>query len=127
MSRKSFLALVSAIAMAVGSMALFLPAVLLESKGVVGNAAANVWMREVGIALVSMAVIAFTVRGHPDSPTLRAFLIGNAVLQLGLLPIEIIAFAGGTLTKLSGIVPNSLLHAGLAAAFVYYALQVRVK
>jgi hypothetical protein len=126
MKRKSFLALVGAIAMCVGGVALFLPAALLESKGVAANAAANVWVREVGIALVSIGVIAFSVRGHPDSPTLRAFLIGNAVLQAGLLPIEIVAFANGTLTKMSGIVPNSLLHVGLAAAFVCYALRIRV-
>jgi hypothetical protein len=125
MNRKSFLTLVSAIAMLVGTVALLLPAALLDSKGVAPNAAANVWAREVGIALISIALIAFSVKGHPDSPTMKAFLMGNAVLQLGLFPIEIMAFANGTLTKLSGIVPNSLLHLGLAAAFVYYAARVQ--
>jgi hypothetical protein len=125
MNRKSFLTLVSAIAMLVGTVALLLPAALLDSKGVAPNAAANVWAREVGIALISIALIAFIVKGHPDSPTMKAFLIGNALLQLGLFPIEIMAFANGTLTKLSGIVPNSLLHLGLAAAFVYYAARVQ--
>jgi MFS-type transporter involved in bile tolerance (Atg22 family) len=125
MNRKSFLTLVSAIAMLVGTVALLLPAALLDSKGVAPNAAASVWAREVGIALISIALIAFSVKGHPDSPTMKAFLMGNAVLQLGLFPIEIMAFANGTLTKLSGIVPNSLLHLGLAAAFVYYAARVQ--
>ncbi|HYW56120.1 MAG TPA: hypothetical protein VE934_04120 [Polaromonas sp.] len=124
MSRKVFLTVVSFIATAVGSAALFLPAALLESKGVVPHAATIVWVREVGVALIAIGLVAWMVRGHPDSPTMRAFLMGNAVLQLGLLPIEIIAFANGTLSKVSGIVPNSLLHATLAAAFVYYAWKV---
>jgi hypothetical protein len=125
MNRKIFLTLVSLIAMSVGSVALVLPEVLLLSKGVSANAAANVWVREVGVALISMACMAFFVRGHPDSPTMKAFLMGNAIFQLGLLPIEIIAFANGTLTIGSGIVPNSLLHVGLAAAFVYFAVRIR--
>jgi len=124
MSRKSFLTLVSIIAMSVGTVALLLPAALLDSKGVGPNPAANVWAREVGAALISIAVVAFIVRDHPDSPTMKAFLLGNAVLQLGLLPIEIIALANGTLTKLSGIVPNSVLHVVLAAAFAYYATRI---
>lgn len=126
MKRKTFLTLVSAIAMFVGVISIFAPAVLLESKGVLTNPAANVWARELGISLVSIAFIAFAIRDQPDSPTMKAFLLGNAILQIGLLPIEIIAFANGTLTKLSGIVPNSLLHIGLGAAFCFYASNVRV-
>jgi hypothetical protein len=125
MSRKSFLTLVSIVAMCVGAVALWLPAALLESKGVGPNPAANVWVREVGVALTAIAVVAFLVRGHADSCTMKAFLLGNAVLQFGLLPIEIMAFANGTLTRLSGIIPNSVLHAVLGAAFVYYAMTVR--
>lgn len=83
MSRKVFLVVVSVIATTVGTLAALLPAALLESKGVVANAAANVWMREVGIALIAMGFIAFRVRGQPDSPTLRAFMPGNAGWQLG--------------------------------------------
>lgn len=98
---------------------------LLESKGVLSNAAANVWMREVGIALISIGIVAFLLRGHPDSPTLQAFLVGNAVLQLGLLPIEIFAYADGVITKASGIVPNSVLHVLLACGFACFAANVR--
>jgi len=125
MNRKTFLSLVSVIAMSVGTVALLLPTALLASKGVAPNPAANVWAREMGVALIAIATVAFLVKGHPDSPTMKAFLIGNAVLQLGLLPIEIAALANGTLTKLSGIFPNSVLHIALAAAFAYYAMQIR--
>lgn len=125
MNRKSFLTVVGTIAMCVGLVALFAPQALLESKGVPDNAAARVWVREVGVALVSIAFVALMVRGHPGSPTLRAFLMGNAALQIGLFPIEILAFANGALTRVSGIVPNSLLHIGLAMGFLFYALRIR--
>ena len=91
MSRRTFLTLASIIALGVGGFALTAPAALLASKGVVADAAAEVWVREVGLILIAVGVNAFLVKGHADSPTLRAFLIGNAVLQLGLLPIEIVA------------------------------------
>lgn len=125
MNRKTFLTVVSLIGMSVGTVALLLPTALLGSKGVEPNPAASVWMREVGVALIAISTVTFLVKGHPDSPTMKALLIGNAVLQLGLFPIEIVALANGTLTKLSGIVPNSVLHVALAAAFAYYATQIR--
>jgi hypothetical protein len=125
MSRKTFMTLASIVAMAVGALAVLSPAALLESKGVVANPAANVWVREVGVALLAIAFMAFRLRTAPDSPALQAFLFGNAALQIGLLPIEIAAWVGGTLTKGSGVVPNSLLHAVLAFAFVYFAVRVK--
>ena len=127
MSRKTFLTISAAIAMTVGAVALFAPAVLLESKGVAPSAAASVWMREVGIAILAVGVASFLVRGHPDSPTLRAFLVGNAVLQIGIFPIEIAAYSAGTITKASGIVPNEILHVLLAVGFLTYAARIRAK
>jgi hypothetical protein len=125
MSRKTFLTLVAFIALGIGGIALLMPATLLESKGVMANAAANVWMREVGICLISIGIVGFVLRGHPDSPTLRAFLVGNAILQLGLLPIEIFAYAEGVITQVSGIVPNSVLHVLLACGFAYFAATIK--
>jgi hypothetical protein len=127
MRRKTFLTVAAAIAVIVGAVALFAPTVLLDSKGVAPSAAANVWMREVGIAILAIGVASFLVRGHDDSPTLRAFLVGNAVLQVGIFPIELAAYSAGTITKAAGIVPNEILHALLAAGFVFYAARIRVK
>jgi hypothetical protein len=125
MSRKTFLTIVSCIALLIGSVALFAPGALLDSKGVAPSDAGNLWAREVGVALVSIGVAAALMRGHRDSPTLRAFLIGNAILQIGLFPIEIVGYANGVITKLSGIAPNSVLHLTLACAFVYYAARIK--
>ena len=125
MKRRTFLAMASCIALLVGMFAVVAPGVLLESKGVTLNAGTIVWMREVGVLLVAMGITAFLIRGHEDSPTLKAFLIGNIVVQLGLLTIEPIAYANGVITKLSGIVPNTVLHVLLAGGFAFYAVQIR--
>lgn len=125
MQRKTFLTpfltIAALIALGVGAVALLQPAALLASKGVALNPAAEVWMRELGCALVATGVVAWLVRAHPASPTLQAVLVGNAVLQLGLLPIEILAYRSGVITQLSGIVPNSVLHLALAAGFAWFA------
>lgn len=122
-NRHLFLTLAATIALAVGGTALFAPAVLLASKGVLGNAAAEVWMREVGAILMAVGVVAWSVRKHPDSPTLRALLWGNALLQALLLPIEIMALAQGTITAGMGIVPNSVLHVLLGLGFAACAIR----
>lgn len=124
MTRKTFLTLVSLVATAVGVLALAAPAALLDSKGVLPAAATKVWVREVGVMILALGIMAFLVRGATDSPTLRAFLIGNAIVQMGLFPIEIVATSTGVLTRVSGIVPNSILHLALAVGFLHFARRV---
>jgi hypothetical protein len=75
--------------------------------------------------MVALGVLMFLVRKHDDSPTLRAVLLGNAIVQLGLLPIEIRAYQQGVLGLASGILPNSVLHIVLAAGFVLFAMRIR--
>lgn len=125
MCRRVFLTAVALIALSVGAFALAAPSMLLESKGGAQSEAAIIWIREVGIMLIAIGVMSGLVRGQPDSPTLKAFLIGNLVIQLGLLPIELIGHANGVLTKFSGIAPNSVLHLLLASGFAYFALKIR--
>lgn len=123
MNRKTFLTVVSFIALAIGLFALIAPSLLLESKGVVPNEAARLWVREVGVLLIALGVMSFIVRGHSASPTLKAFLLGNAIVQLGLFPLELLAYANGLITKVSGVAPNSVLHLLLAAGFSWYLFE----
>ncbi|CAN5312434.1 hypothetical protein BH11PSE9_BH11PSE9_06770 [soil metagenome] len=124
-SRFLFLSLAGLVAVSVGAMALLAPEVMLSTKGIHGNAAARVWMREVGAVLLATGVTAWLVRSHEDSPTLRALLWGNALLQIGLLPIELIAHAQGVIATAAGIVPNTVLHVVLAVGFVTHARAIR--
>ncbi len=121
MSRKIFLTVVACVALAVGTFALLGTSALLEGKGAVSNDAAQVMTREVGVLLLAVGLLAFMIRSHPDSKTLRAVLIANAALQIMILPIEIIAHAQGTFAKLAGIVPNSVFHVLAAAGFIFFA------
>ncbi|MCP3140523.1 hypothetical protein [Pyxidicoccus xibeiensis] len=125
MTRKTFLLITSGIAFAVGTVALLLPGTLLAGKGVTPEPAPAIWVREVGVLLLALSAMAFMVRNHPDSPTMRTLLFGNALVHIGLFPIEIAAWQAGVITRLGGIAPNSVLHVILAAGFLFFARQVR--
>jgi hypothetical protein len=121
--RALFLTLGAAVAVGIGSLAVALPDVLLASKGVaLPNEAAATWVREVGVAIFALGVMMFLVRTHADSPTLRAFFVGNAIVQLGLLPIELRAYHAGVITRASGVIPSSVLHVLLASGFLVFAV-----
>jgi hypothetical protein len=72
----------------------------------------------------SAGVIMFLVRRHAESPTLRAIFFGNAIVQIGLLPIELAAYHERVITRISGIIPNSLLHLVLASGFWVFAVRM---
>ena len=124
--RSTFLTLASVVALAIGSLAVALPQVLLTGKGVLlPNLAAAVWVREVGVSIFAQGATMFLVRRHADSPTLRAFFCGNAIVQVGLLSVEVAAYRDGVIPHLSGILPNSVLHVVLASGFLAYAARIR--
>lgn len=125
MSRKTFLTLAGAIGLLVGLVATLSPATILVGKGVAPELATMVWVREVGALILAASVLAILVRGHGDSPTMRAVLFANALLHASLFPIEIMAWRYGIITRGDGIVPNTILHVVLAATFVFYAQRVR--
>ena len=112
----------SGIAALVGIVAILRPTQLLESKGARVTLAAVIWTREVGVLILAQGITAFLLRAEPLSPALRAFLVGAALTQWGLLPIELVAYRRGELTKLGGVMPNSVLHVVLGCALLHRAL-----
>jgi hypothetical protein len=126
MTRAWFLWVASAVALAVATFALCRPEALLSAKGVEPSRQLLVWVREVGALILATGVTTFLVRNAPDSVALRAVLIGNAVLHLGLLPIELVALSEAVIPKLGGVVPNSILHVVLAAGFGVHARRIRL-
>jgi hypothetical protein len=125
--RSLFLTLSSVLALGVGSFALLAPEALLESKGVaLPSAATAIWVREVGVTIFVLGVMLFLLRKQRPSPTLRVFFWGNALIQLGLFPIEIGAYRDGVITHLAGIIPNSVVHVLLASGFSIFAVCMRV-
>jgi hypothetical protein len=127
MSRYFFLTIASIIALSVGIFAIVFPATLLESKGVEPLAGTLIWTRETGLLLLTIGIIAFSIRKHETSETLKVFLFGNIVIQSGLFVIELLAYFNGVITKLSGIIPNLTLHVLLAIGFIHFWTTLKFK
>lgn len=126
MKRKTFLTLTSVIVFVIGGLALSAPEVLLTNvKHAAPSAAASVMARTVGILLVSVGVLDFLIRDHEDSPTLRAVLSANLFLQVGILPIDPIAYVSGAYRQLGSFVPNTVLHVLLAGGFIFYLSRMK--
>jgi hypothetical protein len=119
MSRQIFLTIVSIIEFSVGTFALIFPNILLESKGVTPLVATLFWAREVGLLLIAIGITAFLIRNHEVSATLKVFLFGNIIIQIGLFVIELLAYFNNVITKLSGIITNLTLHILLAIGFTH--------
>jgi hypothetical protein len=126
MNRQTFLTVASSVALIVGGIATFYPSLLLIGKGVFPGDSVKVWMTEVGILLIALGVVNFLIRKHPASPTLFALFLGNVLIQLGLLAVEVLAYTEGTITKIYGILPNGIIHVLLSTGFIYYTLKMEI-
>jgi hypothetical protein len=124
MNRQSFLTFSSVVALAVAVLALCFPRSLLTGKGVVPTPALLVWVREVGALILAAGVTSLLVRKAPDSVAMLGVLVGNAVLHVALLPIEVVAFGQGVIRCLAGVIPNSLVHVVLASGYIIYAWKM---
>jgi hypothetical protein len=126
MTRKTFLTITSLVALTIGAVVLTMPGSFIASvKGTDGAGAASVMARTVGILLVAIGLLDFLVRGHGDGPTMRAILATNLFLQLGILPIDPLAYATGTYPTLVSFVPNTALHVLLAGGFAHFLAESR--
>lgn len=125
MSRKYFLLFVGCVAVAIGLFALTLPTELIVGKAVASDELAAVWVREVGVLLLAIGVLNLLARNLADSPELKLILFFDLLVQLGLFPIELLAYSNGTLTNLSGVAPNTILHLVLTAGFTFYLSKIK--
>lgn len=124
MPRKTFLSIMGTLGLVVGVVAFLWPGAVLAGKGVPSDSGTCVWVREVGVLIVALSAIVLLVRNQPDTPAIRAVLWGNVIVHAGLLPIEIVAWLAGVITRLDGIVPNSFLHVLSAVGFAFFARRV---
>jgi hypothetical protein len=123
MSRELFLTVIGSLGLVVGFIAALLPGVLLSAKGVEPSGTVQIWMRETGALIFALSAVVLLVRREPDSASLHAVLWGNALAHAALLPVEVWAWRSGLISRLSGIVPNSVLHVVAAAGFAFFALN----
>lgn len=125
MSRRTFLTIHALVALLIGALALMAPDYLITGvKHAQSNPAAEVMGRTVGVLIASMGFLAFSVRNHPDSPTMRSVLWANLFLQLAILPIDPLAYRAGTFHSLGSFVPNTILHVALAGGLAFYLREM---
>jgi len=125
MSRKIFLTIVACVALLIGCFALVAPSVLIEQvKYAAPSPTADVMARTVGVLLISFGVLNFLVRNHGDSPTMKSILIANALLQIGIMPIDPYAYYTGVFGDMSAFVPNTILHILVFSGFIYYLVKM---
>jgi len=126
MSRQLFLTIVSPIAFIIGCFALLAPDIMIQHvKHAQGCPVANVMGRTVGVLLLTISLLNFLVRKHPDSETMKAILIANLGLQVAILPIDPHAFFTGVYSGFDSFAPNTVLHAILIFGFFYYIRKMR--
>lgn len=126
MTRSTFLTIAAFVACTIGSIALFLPTVLLvDMKYAHPSAEGVVMARTAGAFLLSFGVLNFLVRHDAPSSTLMHILMANAVLQLLILPVDPLAYAAGIYGSAFAFVPNTILHIALLTGFILFWRQCK--
>ncbi len=126
MSRQIFFMFAAFVAISVGLFAMLFPVILLETKGVAALPTTLVWTMETGLLILATGIMIFLVRKEKSSPTLKAIVLGNIIIQLGLFTLELTAFLNGVITKPSGVIPNLTVHVLLATGFFYFWRVMKV-
>jgi hypothetical protein len=125
MSRKTFLTISALIGLIFGVYMLVAPSKMMEGMGVGEDRVANVVLEAMSITLIAVSAIIFFARNDEGSPALRAILIGGIIMHFGDMPVDWIAYSNGTFTKLSGIMPGTIVHIILGIGFIYYLMKLR--
>ena len=126
MTRKTFPTIAATVALAIGLIAALASGFLLHDlKAAVPNPPAPVMARTAGVLLIAVGIQTLLVRGHRDSPTMRAVLSGGAALQLMLLPADPLAYVSGAFGSVAAFLPNTAIHLLLLGGFVYFARHLR--
>ena len=126
MNRKTFLTIASVIGLLISLFGMLAPEVFLANvKMAAPNATAIVMGRTACVFLFSISLMAFLVRDHEDSPTLEAFLTANLIMQLGIMPVDPLAYLNGVFSTYWSFVPNTIVHILLAGGFAYYLVKLK--
>jgi len=126
MKRSTFLTIAAFVACTIGSIALFLPNVLLVDMKYANPSAEGVVMaRTAGAFLLSFGILNFLIRHNAVSSTLMHVLMANAVLQLLILPVDPLAYVAGVYGSALAFVPNTILHIALLTGFIFYWRQCK--
>jgi hypothetical protein len=82
-------------------------------------------MRETGVLLLGVGIMALGMRRQPHSAGMKAFMLGNLFVQLGLIATELLGYHDGTITRFWGVAPNLVLNFLLASGFAFFWLRAK--
>jgi hypothetical protein len=119
MKRPQFMLLAGALAFLFSIMMLVTPDQMLGNVSTITNEGARNVVRWLGANLFAIGVINLLARHDAGSEALRAIMIGNIVLHVVALTLDIMDNANG-IVKTSGVIMGAVVHVGLALGFLYY-------
>ena len=124
MQRKTFFTIAAVVAVLFGLVMLASPGKMMEGMGSQPNDSTNAVLVVVAVFLISVGIMTFLARKDEGSIALRAIIIGSIVMHIALIPIDWVAYAQGTFTKMSGFLPGTIVHIIFAAGFIYYLARL---
>jgi hypothetical protein len=122
--RKHFLVLAGVLALCFGATMIFSPATLLDNISTLTDPGSPHVLRWLGSGLLAVGVMNLLARNDPGSDALRGVMIGNVVLHLVALVLDIADYSAG-IVKASGVGMGAIVHIGLAAGFLIFLRSTR--
>ena len=123
MSRRVFLILAGIIALFFGLGMIFNGAQMLDMVAIPTNQSTGVVLQWMGCPLIAIGLMNLMARSDPGSQALRALLLGNILLHVFGMAIDIYDYAN-VFIKMSGLVMGAVVHLGLIAGFAFYYLRL---
>ena len=119
MKRQTFFTIAASIGVLFSAYMILAPDKMMEGMGSQSSETTNIILQVMCVMLFSIAVMLFLARKDEGSIALRAIIIGNIVMHIASIPIDWIGYNKGIFTKISGLVPGTIIHIILAIGFIY--------
>ncbi len=127
MKRQTFLTIAAAVGALFAVYMIAAAGKMMEGMGVQLNDTTNIVLQAVCVMLFSIAVITFLARKDEGSIALRAIFIGSILMHIISIPIDWVAYQKGIFTKVSGLIPGTVIHIIFAIGFIYYFMKLPKK
>jgi len=124
MKRSTFFLITSIFAFIFAAMMLLVPASAAQGFGMVSTPETNLLFRSLGAMLLSVAILNFMVRNHPDSNTLKAILIFNIALNLLGMLSDVPGIIEGIL-PFGKAIPGHIIHLFIIIGSFIYLRKIK--
>jgi hypothetical protein len=119
MSRKVFFIIAGILPILFGLTMIFNGKQMLDMVAIETNASTAVVLQWMGCPLISVGIMNLLARNDEGSIALRALMIGNILIHVLGMGIDVYDYASGFI-KMSGVVMGAIVHIGLGGGFAFY-------